>query len=565
MELKLNKAEKSIVIGLLIIPLLLLLAGIYHGLLQTLFRSGMISQESFAAAGYYQGLTIHGVLNAMILTTFFTVAFGHVFMTYYSGKRINPRVGWTSFTLMIIGTLMLIWAMVSGNGSVMYTFLPPLKAHPLFYMGVSLLIIGSWTAFFDWIRMFRLWRLENKESKIPLPILGLLVIFTIWFVGSLPVVWELLVMLLPWSLGFTETINVPAARAMYWFFGSASTYFWLLPVILMYSTILPFLAGGKLYSEKLGKLVFLLFLAFALAGGLNHQYGDPYLLNDAKIIQAILAYAAIIPALLLAFNIAASLEYAAAARGNRGSNILSWIFNQPYFDKKNYLFAYLVVGLILYAFGVMAGIVNNSFYLSGLVQNTAWTTGNLHLTLGGPIFLGILGMSLYLLENVSGRKFRNKRFATIVPHLWLIGTLILSAGMMIGGMRGEPMRANMGISYLDPENPLFRPDWVITSGLTVLGGFIMFLSFLIFLICLIDLMMAKPEKEGSISFPKMEYVVPDNNSRLLNRLGPWIIAMFIFIFIAYTPVVLDTVQLEGPGAHPFHPDDPNPIELFEIK
>jgi hypothetical protein len=31
-----------------------------------------------------------------------------------------------------------------GQSTVLYTFYPPLKAHPLFYIGATLLVIGSW-------------------------------------------------------------------------------------------------------------------------------------------------------------------------------------------------------------------------------------------------------------------------------------------------------------------------------------------------------------------------------------------------------------------------------------
>src|SRR5690625_5862462 len=76
LKIQLQKSEKRLLYILLILPLVLLTIGIYHGLMQTLYRSGMISQTSFAALEYYQGLTLHGVINALVLTTFFAVAFG---------------------------------------------------------------------------------------------------------------------------------------------------------------------------------------------------------------------------------------------------------------------------------------------------------------------------------------------------------------------------------------------------------------------------------------------------------------------------------------------------------
>jgi cytochrome c oxidase subunit 1 len=40
---------------------------------------------------YYQGLTLHGVINAIVLTTFFAVAFGHATIAFYFKKEPNKK------------------------------------------------------------------------------------------------------------------------------------------------------------------------------------------------------------------------------------------------------------------------------------------------------------------------------------------------------------------------------------------------------------------------------------------------------------------------------------------
>ena len=52
-------------------PGILLVLGIYNGLMQSLYRSGIIRDSSFLGLEYYQGLTLHGVINAIVFTTFF--------------------------------------------------------------------------------------------------------------------------------------------------------------------------------------------------------------------------------------------------------------------------------------------------------------------------------------------------------------------------------------------------------------------------------------------------------------------------------------------------------------
>ena len=103
------------------------------------------------------------------------------------------------------------------------------------------------------------WKKENPETKTPLAVVGTLVNFTIWFVCTLAVAYEVLVLLLPWAMGWTPTVNVTLARTLFWFFGHALVYFWLLPAYIMYYTMLPKLAGGKLFSDLAGRISFFYF------------------------------------------------------------------------------------------------------------------------------------------------------------------------------------------------------------------------------------------------------------------------------------------------------------------
>src|SRR5690625_6413739 len=96
LKIQLQKSEKRLLYILLILPLVLLTIGIYHGLMQTLYRSGMISQTSFAALEYYQGLTLHGVINALVLTTFFAVAVGPLSMSDFTKIKLHIPTSRTS-------------------------------------------------------------------------------------------------------------------------------------------------------------------------------------------------------------------------------------------------------------------------------------------------------------------------------------------------------------------------------------------------------------------------------------------------------------------------------------
>ena len=69
--MQISNSLKKLVFWQLGIPVALLVIGIYHGLMQTIYRAGVLHDSSFLKLDYYQGLTLHGVINAVVLTTFF--------------------------------------------------------------------------------------------------------------------------------------------------------------------------------------------------------------------------------------------------------------------------------------------------------------------------------------------------------------------------------------------------------------------------------------------------------------------------------------------------------------
>ncbi len=540
-------------------PITLLVFGIYHGLMQVIYRAGLIHQTEVANIDYYQGLTLHGVINAVVLTTFFAVAFGHATIIYYLKKEPGKLMSRISMWLMIIGTLMAAAAMFSGQASVLYTFYPPLRATPFFYLGAALLIVGSWFSFFTWIKTYRKWRKENPGVKTPLAVLGTIINFTIWFVCTLAVAYEVLVLLLPWSMGLVKTVNVPLARMLFWLFGHALVYFWLLPAYIMFYTMLPKIAGGKLYSDNAGRLALFLFLILSIPVGVHHQFSEPVFDRSVKLFQSILTFGVVVPSFITAFTIGASLEHAGRKRGAKG--LFGWMKKLPYWDKNNFLFAYLICGLILFIFGGATGIVNASYSLNSIVHNTDWMPGHFHMTVAGPVFLAILGMSIYLLSKLTGKEIRYKNLVTIVPYLWLIGVLIFSTGLMWGGLLGEPRRTNLGMTYTNPENPLFHSEWVPTTMLALVGGIIMTVGAVLYFWAFFATAFGKKSFEPHLDFPTAEVLHEEKEISILNNFKPWLVLMFIVILLAYVPALMDTFKYSGPGAPPYDTNNPMPLDL----
>src|SRR4026209_1556277 len=353
MELREAKIEiepglRKMILIEIVFPMVLLIPGIYHGLMQVLYRAGMIRSRSFLGLEYFQGLTLHGVVNAIVFTTFFAVAFGYAVVRFYLRRPLNLKVAWLSFWLMMIGTVLAAAAILSGKASVLYTFYPPLRAHPAFYIGLTLVVVGSWVAFFNWLPPYFAWKRAHPDKKIPLAVVGIFAAFIVWLIATIPVAIEIIFLLIPWSLGWVPTVNVPLARMLFWFFGHPLVYFWLLPAYVMYYTMLPKLAGGKLYSDFAGRLRFLWLVLFSAPAGIHHQFTEPGISDTWKFLHAFFTLLVAIPSLVTAFTLSASLEPGARARG--GTEFCGWWRKLPYLDTDRWLFSYLFAGLFIFIF-----------------------------------------------------------------------------------------------------------------------------------------------------------------------------------------------------------------------
>jgi cytochrome c oxidase subunit 1 len=552
---QLDPATRQVVLLLLVIPTILLVLGIYHGLLQTLYRAGIIQSSSFLGLGYYQGLTLHGVINALVFTTFFEVAFGYAAVGYFLRCRFHSGVTWLAFALMLGGTLIAAAAMLSGTASVLYTFYPPLKANPAFYIGAALLVVGSWIPFFQWIPAYLTWRRAHPGEKTPLAVVGMLTTFTVWLMATLPLAYEVIVMLIPWSLGLTRNIDVVLARTLFWFFGHPLVYFWLLPAYVMYYVMLPKLVGGRLYSDGAARLAFMLFIVFSCPVGLHHQFADPGIDRSYKWFHSFLTFLVALPSFMTAFTVAASLEDGARRRGGRG--LFGWWAKLPWLDSERYLFAYFIAGLILFLFGGITGIVNASASLNNVVHNTSWIPGHFHTTLGGPAFLSFLGMTLFLLTELTGKPLRLPRLNVWVPYLWMAGVFVFSVGLSVAGLLGEPRRTNMGPTYANAASPLFQPAWAVWSNLGAIGGVIMTLAMLAFFVVFFATLFAKPVAAPALALPSSP-AYHDEDFAPVRNFTPWVVIAVLLLLIAYVPPIYEVVTGPTQSVPAYVPSSPVP-------
>ena len=537
-------AEKKLVSAHVLVAVVALTLGTLFGPLQALEHMGFNLYQPLVKVGlqsYYQGLTLHGVLNALVFTTFFITGFLTLAVVRGLEKPLTmPWLSWTGFWLMVVGLVMAAIPLLLNLASVLYTFYPPMQAPWYYYVGLTLVVVGSWVSGWSQIATFLAWKKEHPGQKTPLITLGALINTVLWQVATLGIAAEILLLILPWCFGWVKGIDPQLARTLFWFTGHPLVYFWLLPAYLSWYGMLPKQAGGKLFSEPMARLAFWMFLLLSTPLGFHHQFVDPGVPAGWKLVHAMLTLGVFFPSLLTAFNVIASLEIGGRARGGKG--LLGWVPRLPWGDPS---FAAQACAMLLFAFGGMSGLINASYNLNMVVHNTAWVPGHLHLTVGSAATLSFLGIMYWLIPYLTGRALWGRKVALAQAWTWLVGMLIFSRGMHWIGLLGAPRRTMLGVAAENYGNA----SWNIPRYMTGIGGMILLVSFLLFL--LVAVMTAFFSKERvELDVPLAEPAAAEPIPLWLNNWTPWLAGMVALIVVAYGPMLFNLIsnmQATSPG------------------
>jgi cytochrome c oxidase subunit 1 len=491
---------------------------------------------------YYISVTAHGVLMALVFTTFFIMGLGYALAQESLGRIIGRGLAWIAFALGLVGSVAAAVTILRGQSSVLYTFYPPMKAHPLFYIGATLLIVASWIWGGVIIASYRSWRREHTGVPAPLSIHGMLATIILWYLATAGLAVEVLAMLIPWSLGLVGKIDPELARSLFWWFGHPLVYFWLMPAYVLWYTVLPRVAGGKLFSDPLGRMVFILFVVLSVPVGFHHQFVDPGISSGWKLFHTVTTYGVLYPSFVTAFTIIASLEVAGRMKGARG--LFDWIGRLPWGDP---FFASVALAMIAFIFGGFGGAINAAYAMNSMVHNTAWIQGHFHVTLGTTVALTFMGATYWLLPSLLGRELRLLPLARIQPYLWFVGVALFSASYHIAGLRGLPRRV-----YSASLTGEYGASWHGLTRLAALGALILFLSALSFVTVVVSTWIGGKK----IQPPAFEFASPLRPATTLgiwDRYGLWTVLAVLLVAVAYGYPLLHLLAHPRYGSPPFQP------------
>ena len=388
---------------------------------------------------FYRALTAHGLNMLIFWIIFFEIAglyFGAAVVL--NARLAAPKLGWLAFVLMLAGAILTDVIVLMGKADVMFTAYPPLKAHPLFYLGYILFAVGALIGCCIFFATLMIARMEGKYAgTLPLVTFGLAIaaiIAVVTIVGGATI----LIPTLLWSLGIVSNIDPPTYRLIFWLFGHASQQINVSAMVSIWYLLATLTVGAKPVSEVFSRTAFLFYAFFINVASAHHLMVDPALSPAWKVWNTgYVFHIAVLASMMHALAIPASVEVAQRRKGYT-HGLFEWLKKAPW---GNPGFSALVLSLLL--FGVLGGITGVVFgteQISIISHNTWRITGHFHGTVVAGTTLSFMGLTYYVIPLIFRREVVAPKLAMIQPYLFGIGVSIFSVAMMMSGGFGVPRR-----------------------------------------------------------------------------------------------------------------------------
>jgi cytochrome c oxidase subunit 1 len=482
---------------------------------------------------YYRSVTAHGTVMAYVLPTLVAMGFGYAIVEL---ALRQPLVGlkwaWAAFFVLAVGAVVAMVPVSLGQASVLFTFYPPMIGSPLYYIGVVLVVVGSWI----WVALMhvnlRVWKRANPVKPVPLAMFANVAGAYLWAWTAVGAALEILLQILPVALGLKTTIDAGLARVLFSWTLHAIVYFWLVPAYIAYYTIVPGAIGGRLYSDSMARVSFIMFLIFAMPIGIHHLFADPQVGAGFKFLHAVFTGMVSVPTLLTVFTISASVEIAGRLRGGKGA--FGWLTALPW---RNPMMLVLAFSFVMLGLGGAGGLINMSYQLNSSVHNTQWVTGHFHLIFGGAIVIMYFAIAYELWPQLTGRALCSLSLVRTQLWLWFIGMMVVTLPWHYVGLLGAPRR----MAYYDYSAPGLDQQaiWVAMSAI---GGFVLVISGVLFIYILAKSQFGPLAQPREFRFSLPTHPV-DHVPVALNGFGLWVALMIALTVVNYSVPIFQLLRL----------------------
>jgi len=284
----------------------------------------------------------------------------------------------------------------------------------------------------------------------------------------------------------------------------------------------PQAAGGRLYSDTMGRLTFIMFLVFSVPVGMHHLLVDPEHGSGFKFVQSSLTFLVVLPTLLTVFSLTASLEIAGRHRG--GGGLLGWIRALPWDEP---MVLAVALSLLMLGLGGLGGLINMSYAMNAMIHNTAWVTAHFHLIFGGAVVIMYFAIAYEMWPRITGKPLASKALARTQLWLWFAGMLITTIPWHIAGLLGQPRR----VAIFDYSLPMLRPIAPLVV-LSVIGGLILLASAILLIVVLARSHFGERKLAEPLRFA-LAVNPPQRVPESLNGFGMWNAILAVFMLVAY--------------------------------
>jgi cytochrome c oxidase subunit I len=434
---KIHAAAEPLIKANAVVSIVTLLIGATAALLLVLTRWQAV--HLLPADWYYRLLGVHG-MNMLI---FFIIYFEMAVLWFASTVLLNarpaaPRFGWFNFGLMMVGTLMVQWTQWTGRADVLFTSYPPLKAHPVFYLGIILFAVGALGVTGQFFATITLAKREKRyEGSMPLVVYGAMTAAIIAVItllhGALIYIPTFL-----WSLGLIESIDPQVYRMIWWGLGHSSQQINMAAMVAIWYMLGALTVGAVVLNEKVSRSAFVLYVLFISMASAHHLLVDPGFGPAWKITNtSYFMYMAVLASMIHGFTVPAGMELGQRLRGYT-NGMFDWLIRAPWGDPG---FSSLVLSVVVFGFvGGITGVTIGTEQINIIVHNTLRVPGHFHATVVSGTALAFMGVTYYLLPLIFQRKVAFWGFAKWQPYLFSLGVLLLSMGMTFAGSFGVPRR-----------------------------------------------------------------------------------------------------------------------------
>jgi cytochrome c oxidase subunit 1 len=441
-----------------------------------LSRSSLILVKS--PESYYMWLTAHGVNMLIFWILWFEVALLYFTATVLLNSPLySVRAGWLAFAVMLLGWAIIEVLVFTGRASVLFTAYPPLKAHPLFYVGYLLFAVGVLIAvivFF--LTLYKARRERRYEGSLPLVTFGAaiagIIALTVIFHGAVTLLY-----ILAYVLGYLSTINLMFVRWYFWGFGHDAQYVNAVAMVAVWYALLTLATGfaaARFVNEKYARFAFILYTIFIVPGIGHHILVDPGFSEALKQASgSVGSHFLSVPSMLHAFALLGGLEALLRASGHTG--LLGWLLKIPW---RNPGVAGLLLSMILFGLGGIVAQPQTTLQPNLMYHNTMWVPAHFHLTVVGGTTLAFMAISYYIVPLLTLRRLWSVRLALAQLYLGFIGILVMSLSMLWLGYLGAPRRTLL-------LEDLVRPEWWTPMSILGVGALLWITSGALFIALMI--------------------------------------------------------------------------------